>query len=209
MFRDRVHAGRSLAEELSPEFAGAHDAVVFGIPRGGVVVAAEVARRLKLPLDIVVASKIGAPGNPEYAIGAVDADGAVAQNVYAGYTLSELEVLAHTARDKIDTRMERYHRGPEPPQLAGRTAIVVDDGIATGLTVFAAADYLKRHGAARVVVAAPVVSADTARSMRHRVDAVVALAEPEVFYAVGQFYRHFDQVDDSEVVQLLETRGPY
>lgn len=205
MFRDRVHAGRLLAEELAPELSGFQDAIIYGIPRGGVVVAAEVARRLQLPLDVVIASKIGSPGNPEYAIGAVDADGAVTQNVYAGYTVAELEILGRSAREKIAARLELYQSGDESTSPKGRTAVIVDDGIATGLTAFAAADYLQRHGAAAVILAVPVIAADTARSMRSRVNKVVALEEPELFYAVGQFYRHFDQVSDDEVFALLHA----
>lgn len=205
MFRDRKHAGRQLAEELARELSGVADGVVYGIPRGGVIVAAEVARHLHMPLDVVIASKIGAPGNPEYAIGAIDADGAVTQNVYAGYTVADLESLGHAARDKIAARIDLY-RGTQPStDPAGKTAVIVDDGIATGLTAFASADYLRRHGAARVVLAAPVVPHDTAESLAAHVDTLVVLEEPELFYAVGQFYRHFDQVSDDEVLEALRS----
>lgn len=205
MFRDRVHAGRLLAEELAPELSGLDDAVIYGIPRGGVIVAAELARRLNCPLDVVIASKIGSAGNPEYAIGAVDADGAVTQNVYAGYTMSELEILGRSAREKVAARLKLYQSGTGPIAPRGRTAVLVDDGIATGLTAFAAADYLQRHGASGVILAVPVIAADTARSMRSRVSRVIALEEPELFYAVGQFYRHFDQVSDAEVLAVLHA----
>jgi len=203
MFRDRVHAGRLLAEELARELSGVDGAVIYGIPRGGVVVAAEVARRLHLPLEVVIASKIASSSNPEYAIGAIDADGAVTQNVYAGYSVQELEVLGRSAREKIASRLRLYKGDAEPIGPEGKTAVIVDDGIATGLTAFAAADYLHRHGAASIVVAVPVIAGDTARSMRTRVDKVIALEEPELFYAVGQFYRHFDQVSDDEVLSVL------
>jgi len=205
MFRDRVHAGRLLAEELAPQLAGLSNAVIYGIPRGGVIVAAEVARRLHCPLDVVIASKIGSPGNPEYAIGAVDADGAVTQNVYAGYTISELEILGRSAREKVAARLKLYQSAAGSIAPHDRTAVIVDDGIATGLTAFAAADYLQRHGAAAVILAVPVIAADSARSMRSRVNKVIALEEPELFYAVGQFYRHFDQVSDDEVLTVLHA----
>ncbi|MDP2400926.1 MAG: phosphoribosyltransferase family protein [Actinomycetota bacterium] len=203
MFRDRVHAGRLLAGELT-DLAGSSEATVFGIPRGGVIVAAEVADKLGLPLDVVVTSKIGAPGNPEYAIGAIDADGAITQNVYAGYSMTELEHLGRPVRERIAHRLDLYRagRGPEL-DVAGRTAVLVDDGIATGLTAFAAVDYLKRQGASHIVLAVPVISADAARVMRTRVDRVVALEEPEIFYAVGQFYRRFEQTSDDEVLHAL------
>jgi len=203
MFRDRVHAGRLLAEELARELLAAGDVVIYAIPRGGVIVAAEVARRLNLPLGVVIASKIGSASNPEYAIGAIDADGAVTQNVYAGYSVAELEVLGRSAREKIAARLELYKGEGGAIKPEGKTAVIVDDGIATGLTAFAAADYLHRHGATSVVLAVPVIAGDTARSMRSRVDKVIALEEPELFYAVGQFYKHFDQVSDDEVLAVL------
>ncbi len=205
MFRDRCQAGRQLAEELGGGYVGANDTIVLGIPRGGVIVAAEIARRLKLPLDVVIASKIGAPGNPEFAIGAVDCDGAVTQNVRAGYSLLELEHLAMPVQDKIRRRLELY-RGSRPnPVVAGQTVILVDDGIATGLTVVAAVDYLKRHEAERIILATPVVAADAAAKLRERVDELVAVEEPALFNAVGQFYRHFEQTSDDEVLSALHN----
>lgn len=203
MFRDRVHAGRLLAGELA-DLAGSTEAVVLGIPRGGVVVAAEIAGKLGLPLDVIVTSKIGAPGNAEYAIGAIDADGAITQNVYAGYSMTELEHLGRPVRERIAHRMELYRAGRgEELDVVGKTAVLVDDGIATGLTAFAAVDYLKRKGASRIVLAVPVIAADAVRVMRTRVDRVVALEEPEIFYAVGQFYRRFEQTSDDEVLHAL------
>lgn len=208
MFRDRAHAGRLLAEELGRAYAGAENVVVLGIPRGGVMVAEEIARLLGLPLDVVVTSKIGAPGNPEYAVGAIDPDGAVTQNVYGGYSMTELEHLGRPVRDKIRQRIQLYRRGDAgAPDVAGKTVIVVDDGIATGLTVLAAVDYLRRLGADRLVLAVPVISADAARAMRSKVDELVAIEEPEIFYAVGQFYRHFGQTTDEEVMRALAGRS--
>ncbi|PKQ10057.1 MAG: phosphoribosyltransferase [Actinobacteria bacterium HGW-Actinobacteria-9] len=203
MFRDRIHAGRLLAEELSAGHAERDDTLVLGIPRGGVVLANEVARRLSLPLDIIVTSKIGAPGNPEYAIGAVDPDGEVTPNPYAGYSLLELQQLAVPVHHKIESRLHLYRGMQEPLDLKGKTVILVDDGIATGLTVISAIAYLRRHGAHSIVVAVPVIAAGAAAIIRPEVDELVALEEPEVFYAVGQFYRHFDQVSDDEVLETL------
>lgn len=203
MFKDRTHAGRLLAEELSAGYAERDDVIVLGIPRGGVILASEVARRLSLPLDIIVTSKIGAPGNPEYAIGAVDPDGEVTPNAYAGYAISELVHLAVPVHQKITARLNLY-RGTQPPLgLKGMTVILVDDGIATGLTVLSAIAYMRRHGVSRLVVAVPVIAAGAAAIIRPEVDELVALEEPEVFYAVGQFYRHFDQVSDDEVLEAL------
>lgn len=203
MFRDRTHAGRLLAEELSAGYAERDDVIVLGIPRGGVILANEVARRLSLPLDIIVTSKIGAPGNPEYAIGAVDPDGEVTTNPYAGYGLTELKQLAVPVHQKITSRLDLYRGTQAPLELKGKTVILVDDGIATGLTVLSAIAYLRRHGVSSIVVAVPVIAAGAASIIRPEVDELVALEEPEVFYAVGQFYRHFDQVTDDEVLETL------
>lgn len=194
-----------LAEELSREFSGTTPAVVLGVPRGGVIVASEIASKLGLPLDVVIASKVGAPGNPEYAIGAVDSDGEITQNVYAGYTLTEVGQLGAAVRDKISRRLELYRGARRPVELAGQAVILVDDGIATGLTALSAIDYVRRHGAIRIVVAVPVIAADTARALRERVDELVTIEEPEIFYAVGQFYRHFDQTSDDEVLAVLAS----
>lgn len=203
MFRDRRHAGRMLAEEISARQADLSDAVVLGIPRGGVIVAQEIARHLSLPLDVVIASKIGAPTNPEYAVGAVDSDGEVTLNPHAGYSVAEVEHMAPAAREKIARRLEMYRGGREGVSLGGRTVVVVDDGIATGLTARAAIAYLRRQGVARIVLAVPVIAADSARELRDQVDELVVVEEPEVFYAVGQFYRHFDQTSDDEVLAAL------
>lgn len=207
MFRDRRHAGRQLAEELGGGYVGAENTIVLGVPRGGVIVAAEVARRLELPLDVIIASKIGAPGNPEYAVGAVDSDGLVTQNIYAGYSLVDLEHLGMEVQDKIRKRLDLY-RGRRPAlEVQGATVILVDDGIATGLTALAAIDYLKRHGAERIIVAVPVIAADTARKIREVATELIAAEEPELFYAVGQFYRHFEQTSDDEVLTVLSEFG--
>jgi len=204
VFRDRIDAGRQLAEELA-SYAKDPEVVVLGIPRGGVVVAAEVARRLDLPLDIVIASKIGAPQNPEYAVGAVSADGYVLPNPYAGFTESEVEHLGRDAREKVARRMDLYRSGREPVSVEGRTAIVIDDGIATGLTAEAAIAYLRRKKAKRIVLAVPVIASDSAERLEEMVDALVAVERPRVFYAVGQFYRHFDQTSDDEVISALRS----
>jgi len=202
MFRDRHDAGRQLAEELT-RYARDSSAVVLGIPRGGAVIAAEVADRLSLPLDVVIASKIGAPGNPEYAVGAVDPDGVVMPNPYAGFTESELEHLGLEAKEKIAKRSELYRAGKEGISLEGRTVIVVDDGIATGLTAEAAISYVRRQGAHSVVLGVPVIAADAAERIEEKVDDLIAVERPRAFYAVGQFYRHFDQTSDDEVISAL------
>ncbi len=202
MFADRVDAGRQLARALG-RFADAPDAVVLGVPRGGVVVAAEVANALRLPLDVVVASKVGAPGNPEYAVGAVAPDGIVTPNERSGYTADDLQPLAQPVHAKIAHRLDAFRGGRGELDVSGKTAIVVDDGIATGLTARAALEYLRRRGAGHIVVATPVMPPESAHMLRQIADEVIALDTPSLFWAVGQFYKHFDQTDDSEVVRLL------
>ncbi|HET6498771.1 MAG TPA: phosphoribosyltransferase family protein [Coriobacteriia bacterium] len=206
MYRDRIAAGRTLAEELVG-FAGDEDAVVLGIPRGGVVIGGEIARRLDLPLDVVVASKIGAPHNPEYAVGAVDASGHITPNLEAGYDMAELEHLARPVRDKVRRRIELYRGGAQPIDLDGATAIVVDDGIATGLTAIAAVRYVRAQGALRVVLAVPVIASSAISALTPHTDRIVAPERPSHFYAVGQFYRHFAQVSDDEVLEVLAEFG--
>lgn len=202
MFQDRTEAGRLLATAIGA-YADDPTAIILGVPRGGVVVAAEVARILGLPLDVVVASKIGAPGNPEFAVGAVDADGAVMLNARAPMSGEYIRAAVEERREEIDRRLRAY-RGDRPALgVRDRTTIVVDDGIATGLTARAAVGYLRRHGAARIVVAAPVMPPETAEVLGTEADEVVALATPLHFSAVGQFYVDFTQTSDAEVIALL------
>lgn len=205
MFTDRVQAGRLLAAELS-EYRGADDTIVLGIPRGGVVVAAEVANDLRLPLDIAVAAKVGAPGNPEYAVGAVAPDGQVTPNPAAGFSAGEVRSLSVAAHEKVGRYLARLRAGRKPIELKGLTVLLVDDGLATGLTAVAAVDWIKRQGAARVIVAVPVAAPGAAQVLGRHADEVIVLEEPAGFYAVGQFYERFDQTEDSEVEELLGVR---
>lgn len=202
MFDNRTDAGRQLAVALASYRDDPH-AVVLGIPRGGVVVAAEVARELDLPLDVAVAAKVGAPGNPEYAIGAVAADGQVIASGVAGYSSRDVAALAGDARAKVELQTARLRAGREPLVVRGRTAILVDDGLATGLTATAAAEWLRREGASRVVVAVPVAPPSAVAAMAQHADEVVAVEVAEWFSAVGQFYRSFGQTEDAEVAAAL------
>lgn len=205
MYVDRVDAGRQLAERLQA-YRAEPNALVMGIPRGGVVVAAEVARALELPLDIAVAAKVGAPGSPEFAVGAVAPDGEVSVNPVAGLTAEEVRRLSGSAHAKVE-RYESMLRGSrDPVSLHDRTVIIVDDGLATGLTALAAAEWARRQGARRVVVAVPVASASAVVTLEAVADEVVAVSMPPGFYAVGQFYQHFGQTQDSEVLQILGKR---
>jgi putative phosphoribosyl transferase len=202
MFRDRVDAGRQLAERLE-RYRDDPAAIVLGIPRGGVVVAAEVARELRLPFDVVVVRKIGAPGNPEYAVGAMDEDGRVVESGVTHVSQEYLQRASAENRAEIARRVQEYRGGRRELPLQGKTAILVDDGIATGLTALAAVGFVRAHGAVSVVLATPVISRASAEQLRRHVDELVAVSEPAAFYAVGQFYEYFDQTSDEEVRRLL------
>jgi putative phosphoribosyl transferase len=179
------------------------DAVVLGIPRGGVAVAAEVARELDLPLDVVVAAKVGAPGNSEYAIGAVSADGEVYANPVSGYSAEDVRNYSGPALAKVRHALDTFRAGLPPLSLDERTALIVDDGLATGLTALAAVEYAKRAGADRVVLAVPVASEGSIHALECHADEVVVIDVPVGFSAVGQSYRHFGQTEDAEVSSLL------
>lgn len=203
-FRDRADAGRQLGARLREERLV--DPVVLGLPRGGVVVAAEVAAALRAPLDIVVARKLGVPRQPELAFGAV-APGAIAlrDDVIAAAGLVRADVDAAAARESAQLPdLARRYRGAVPAlPLAGRTALIVDDGLATGATATAAARSARRADPERVIVAAPVCAAPTASELRLEVDAVICLGEYEDFRSVGAYYDDFAPGSDEEVRELL------
>jgi predicted phosphoribosyltransferase len=204
VWRDRVEAGRELADELERRgYARRADVTVLGVPRGGVEVAREVADRLGAPLDVVVVRKVGYPGAPEFAAGAVDLDGAVHANPAAGVSRSWLESAAVEEHAEAVRRAAAYRAGRGPLEIEGRTVIVVDDGIATGLTAVAALRWLAGRGAARTVIAAPVMAPDAAARLAGEADEVVTLTSPRGFSAVGEFYGRFPQLDDGDVTRLL------
>jgi len=205
MFADRRDAGRQLAQALRPE-VGEGPTIVLAIPRGGVEVGAEVAGELGAPLDVVIPRKVGAPGNPELGIGAVADDVEVLDRRLVealGVTPEYLRGELAAEREEIARRKAAY-RGERPgPEVAGRTAVVVDDGVATGGTAVAALRQARAMGAARVILAVPVAPREAVRRLSAEADRVVVLATPEPFFAVGQWYDEFPQVDDEEVVRLL------
>jgi putative phosphoribosyl transferase len=205
VFRDRREAGELLAERLR-RFA-ASDPIVLGLPRGGVPVAAEVARALGAPLDVLVVRKLGCPWQPELAVGAIGEGGIriVEDRVVAevGLDAAELEHLTTREGQELERRVRRF-RGDRPPfDLQGRTVIVVDDGIATGATARAGLEIARRRGAATVVLAVPVAPPTTVRELERIADEVVCLHQPAAFWAVGQFYADFSQTPDAEVARLL------
>jgi len=209
-FVDRSEAGRLLGERLRGE--GIDDPVVLGLPRGGVVVAAEVAHALHAPLDVLVARKLGVPWQPELAFGAV-APGVVAlrDDVVAVAHLGRPDIDAAAAREsaKLTDLAVRY-RGDAPPiPIRGRTAVIVDDGLATGATATAAVRSVKQDEPKRLIVAVPVCAAPTARELRREVDAVVCLGEYDDFHAVGMYYDDFASVDDEQVRTLVGESRRY
>lgn len=220
VFRDRIDAGEQLARILStrhPEFINNPHVVVLGIPRGGVVVAAQVSKALRVPLDAAVVRKLGVPYHPEFAFGAIDAAGGAVINTATvsslGLEREDIEGVKEKELAEAQRREKEFRGGREPLELTGKTAIVVDDGVATGATVEAAIKYVLSKGASEVVLATPVIAADTLENLRNafhellsRNDTnfeIVCLDAPEFFAAVGQFYVDFPQTSDEEVKALL------
>jgi putative phosphoribosyl transferase len=205
-FKNRAQAGKLLAQQLG-EYAHRHDVVVLALPRGGVPVGFAVAMTLGAELDILLVRKLGMPGQEEYAIGAVGSGGVrvLQEGVQSLLGVSQQTVEAITQREQAEiVRRERLYRGAHPaPVLAGRTVILVDDGIATGSTMLAAVEVARRQGAGKVVVAVPVAPPDTVQALEPQVDELVCLSTPLMFRAVGQWYREFDQTSDEEVQDLL------
>ena len=212
MFRDRRHAG----DLLSGLLGGYRDrvrTVVLGLPRGGVVVAAALARELALPLDVFVVRKLGAPSQPELAIGAVAAGGLVVLDdaAIASMRISRGALEAAVGREKEEvTRRELAYRGAWPPlDLFEQTALLVDDGVATGYTMLAAVRAVRLLGPDRIVVAVPVASAEAVERLRSVADEVFCVLVPRRLFAVGQFYEDFRQTTDDEVVQALAEGIPH
>ena len=208
-FADRGEAGRRLGEELKARGIGVGDSVVLGIPRGGVVTASEVARVLGAPLDVALARKVGAPGNPELAIGAVGPDGAaVIDEGLARRVGAPAEWVARAVereQHEVADRQRRFRGDRAPLDVSGREVIVVDDGVATGSTAVAVGRWLAGADARRRILAVPVAPPQTAERLAQAYDEVITLATPAAFFAVGEFYTDFRQVTDDEVRQLLRS----
>ena len=212
-FVDRVDAGRRLASALKDLVD--KDAVVLAIPRGGVVVGYEVAKALDLPLDIIIPRKIGAPSNPELAIGAMTEDGTMLLDelIVEHLRVSEeyIQLESETQKREIQRRLTLYRGAVPYPILENRSVIIVDDGIATGSTMKAALASVRNREARSVTIAIPVGPPSTIRELEEKADIVVCLRTPEPFYAIGQFYANFAQTLDEQVTRLLklvrEQRG--
>lgn len=206
IFSDRKEAGQKLASRLG-EYANRPDVIVLGLPRGGVPVAFEVARALHAELDVFVSRKLGVPWQEELAFGAVASGGVrvLDEDIVSSVGISKEEIEQITERVKKEVeRRERVYRGDRPPlQLEGRTAILVDDGIATGSSIRAAVAALKKMRPGRIVIAVPVAPMSTCKRLRAEVGDLQCVHTPVAFYAIGQFYADFSQVADEEVTELL------
>lgn len=205
-FEDRREAGQHLAERLS-RYAG-EDILVLGLPRGGVPVAYEVAKKLNAPLDIFTVRKLGVPGHEEYAMGAIASGGVRVLNDEAlrelGISAAEVEDAIEEEQEELERRETLYRRDRPAPALEGRTVLLVDDGMATGASMTAALKALRQHNPARVIVAVPAASRTVCEQLEALVDEVVCGITPEPFMAVGVWYEQFEQTTDQEVQELLD-----
>jgi putative phosphoribosyl transferase len=206
LFKDRRDAGQQLAARLA-FLKDQPSVIVLGIPRGGVVVAAEIARALHAPLDVFLAHKLGAPFNPELAIGALTSTGEVLLDelLVAELRLSPREIAREVERQRkeIGRRLDVFRKDRAPLDLKNRTVVIVDDGIATGSTMLAALRALRQQKPARLILAIPVGPPETIQRLACECDQVIVLDTPEPFWAVGRFYMQFGQTSDEEVVELL------
>ncbi len=207
-FQDRLEAARALAHRLSA-YRGREGMIVLGLPRGGVPVAAEVARSLGVALDVLIVRKLGAPGQPELAVGAIASGGARVLNDelvrMLGLSSATITAIADRESEELARRERCYRADRPPPRLQGRCVLLVDDGLATGATMCAAVRAVRQSGSARVVVAVPVAPPDTVERLRQEADEVVCVATPEPFGAVGSWYRRFPQVSDDGVIADLQA----
>jgi predicted phosphoribosyltransferase len=207
-FPDRAEAGRQLADKLE-KYAERDDVIVLGLPRGGVPVAYEVAKRLRVPLDVFVVRKLGVPGFEELAAGAIASGGVrvLNEDVMRAIPHADQAIEAVTAREtgELERREQIYREGRPAPELRDRIVILVDDGLATGATMRAAVKALRQRGAAKIVVAVPVGPPDTCHELEERADETICLSTPEFFQAVGQYYEDFSQTSDEDVRELLAS----
>jgi putative phosphoribosyl transferase len=205
-FPDRAEAGRFLGTKLS-KYAGREDVIVLGLPRGGVPVAYEVARALRVPLDVFIVRKLGVPGFEELAVGAIASGGVRVLNeeVVRGLPNADeiIETVTQRETAEVERREQKYRDGRPAPEIRGRIIILIDDGLATGATMRAAVKALRQRGAAKIVVAVPVGPPETCREFEGEADEVVCASAPEFFQAVGQYYEDFSQTSDEEVRELL------
>src|SRR5256714_962341 len=211
-FRDRTDAGRLLATHLGA-YAGRPDVLVLALPRGGVPVAAEVAHALGAPLDVYVVRKLGVPGHEELAMGAIASGGVRVLNdevvAQLGLPLAAIDRVAQRELRELERRQREYRGDQPPPNVGGKTVILIDDGLATGSTMRAAALALRRLNPAKIVIAVPAAAPETCEAFRDEVDEIICAITPDPFYAVGIWYEDFSQTSDEEVRELLHRAAPH
>ena len=205
LLKNRSEAGDKLAEKIA-EMVNEKNVMVLAIPRGGVVIGEKIAKKLKCPLDVIISKKITPPSSPEYAIGAITHDGMIYQTQNWDMFSSEPNFEEEINQKKIEVkrRLEDY-RGSADYKFENNTIILADDGIATGATVFVLIKWLSGQNISRLILAVPVIPPDTFKKMKPLVDSIITLEVPAEFYAVGQFYKDFDQVSDEEVMTILSN----
>jgi putative phosphoribosyl transferase len=210
-FKDRYDAARQLLPKLE-KYKGEKAAILLAIPRGALEMGALLRDELNIPLDIVVTKKIGAPGNDEYAIGSVGPDGSIQANQEAmsnyGIPHSYVDGEAKRLHHMIRCRYKDYRGDPNPPNLKNKIVIVIDDGIATGFTTLAAIQYIRKQAPQKIILAVPVAATDSHDRLKKEVDEMICLQVRDDFYAVGQFYETFNQVEDEEAKKLLNFKNP-
>ncbi len=205
IFKNRTEAAKRLVEKLKKRDTA--NAVVLAVPRGGVPVGYEIAKALHLPLDIFLSKKIGHPFDPEYAIGSVTLEDAVLNGRAENIDLAYIEAQTEKIREQLRERYKKF-RGDRPPvDVKGKTVILTDDGVATGNTLFAAIEDLRKKAPVRIIVAVPVSPPETAQKLRCKADELICLFTPDDFYGVGQYYEDFRQIEDAEVLALMEKAG--
>lgn len=203
-FADRTEAGKQLGKALLKKYKD-KNTIVYGLPRGGVVVAAEVAKKLRVPLDLIITRKIGHQYQKEYAIAATSENGRYVGNEKELQAVDKDWFALELKKEQQEAKRRRliYLKGRKKPRVLGKTAIIVDDGIATGLTMRAAIKEIRHHNPKRVIVVAPVAAPDTVVQLKKEADDVIVLDTPSDFYAIGQYYDEFEQVNDEQVIQIL------
>ena len=207
LFNDRVEAGRKLAKYLL-KYANRSDVLILALPRGGVPVAFEVAKELNVKMDVFIVRKLGVPGNEELAMGAIASDNirVLNEDVVMSFQIPErvIDMVAENERRELERRESAYRRDRPKPEIKGSTVILIDDGLATGATMRAAAAALKTKSPAKIVVAVPTAAPDACELFRKEVDEIICVATPEPFYGVGAWYEDFSQTTDKEVCELLD-----
>ena len=202
MFADRYDAANQLLESLE-QYKNNKEVVVLAIPRGALEIGYVLAKNLNAPLEVVFSKKIGAPGQPELAIGAITQDAEVIDPLYQAEYADYIETEKKRIREILRERYKKYHGDMQPIDLKDKIVIVTDDGIATGRTFMLALDHIEKQNPKKIIVAVPVAPSDVIDRLKKKADEVICLLTPETFWAIGQFYRNFDQVEDEEAIRLL------